>query len=142
MGMSTDWEKVEYHETSEDRRHFTTLAWGFPATILIVTGTLFSLSYRFLDIPLRGIMISFSAVYSMILTWNFKKIVYYSEERLELLKKYAENPKIRRYSRTVMEKSPWWAKVRIGGKWIFYYLIAYTLFLFIIGILNLFSSSL
>ena len=133
------WE-IEYQECSEDRRHFTTLSWGIPAAILLVSGAIISVATKFHH-PLSTILILLAAVFSLILTWNFKKIAYYAEERRKRLERIGNAMEFERYSSTQKNQSPWWAQKLVGHHWMFWFLVVYTLGLFILAVLD-FSSML
>lgn len=125
--------EIDYQECSEDRRHFTILSWGIPATILLVSGTIINAAIK-IEEPqlLRQLLILVAALFSLILAWNFKKITYYSSERLEILKRYDNLYGMARYNQKRMKKSPKWVQIRIGEVLMSYLLIAYTIGLFLV----------
>jgi hypothetical protein len=129
--MKEEW-VYEYEQCSEDRRHFSSESWQIPSTILGINGVLLGFAYKFLSPPIRGILILFGAFFSFIFTWQIIKLAFRSKQRLILLIEIEKMRGFRRYTdrENIFFQFP--LAILIIG-----FVIAFTIFLFHVGIWNL-----
>jgi hypothetical protein len=80
----------EYHECSEDVRHYTNLSWQIPSAVLLVDFVVLGLALsntQILTSRVRILILLLGFAYSFILTLNFAKLAYRATKRRELLER-------------------------------------------------------
>ena len=103
-----------YRECSADLRHYMALSWEIPSAVLVIVFLVLQLVFAN-NVPLspvqKRLVISAAGIFGFILTLNFVKYVYRSDQRIHQLQGIENKHKeLGRF----LSKEPWYIRCPLG----------------------------